>query len=388
MKEKIFTKDKTSISELIDTEPDPIDMIISGLIPKTSIIIISAPGGTSKSYLCLQLGVSVAINLPFLGKFLPQKSGRVLIISGEDEKGEVHRRLKNILNVDLEGLTEEKKEKVIKKLKTRLRIAFTHQESDFVLYSTRKEVDNADRIIRFCKDQLKYSPDVIIFDNLTVFHDADHNSADLASGMMRTLKKIHQSTSATIILIAHTNKSSQDGSLSSRLAAASVLGSAAFSNNARQVISMTQVTENDNLRFVGNTSSKDVVAMRISKANYGTLNKDILFLERNQDGVLKYIEPKSQDPRIESFNVIVTIKRNPSLNKTALVEKLRQEFKMSKNYATNLIQRLQNEKLIDQKETGTNNSKIFKVIKSGEALFEEVSEMFEDSEAEELEESA
>lgn len=365
---------------MLDNDPKPLEMLIPGLIPKTSIVTISAPGGTSKSYLCLALAINLATNTPFLGKFQPGKRRRVLIVNGEDDDAEVHRRMKNILAAVQADLSAEEKEEMLDRLAKRLRIAFTHNEPDFVLYSTKTFGENSRRISDFCTIDLKFPVDLIILDNLTVMHDADHNSADLASGFMRELKRIHKDTAATIILIAHTNKSSQDGNLYSRLASASVLGSTAFSNNSRLVISMTQVTANDGLDFGKDIATSDVVAMKISKANSGNLIKDILFLKRNHDGVLEYIEPIVVDPRHESYQVLSVIKNQPELNKTMLVEKLRNDCKMSKNAAFNLIERVLADKLIEQRETGVNNGKCFKITRLGEELYNEVASEFEQEE--------
>lgn len=386
--EKIFTEEKTSIHSMLEEEPSELEMLIPSLIPKTSIVIISAPGGSSKSFMALQLGFSLAAKKKFLGKFEPVKRRRVLYISGEDDKDEVHRRLKSIVDHQLDSGDPAKKAKCLEKVKDRLRIAFTHEEPNFLLYSNRTPLDNADRIIKFCVDALERPPDLIILDNLTVFHDADHNSADQASGMMRQLRKIHNKTLATVLLIAHTNKSSQEGNINSRLASASVLGSTAFSNNSRLVISMTQVNEGDKLTFPPDVKVKDVVAMKISKANSGILIKDILFLKRNHNGVVEYIEPITADPRIEVCKVLEAIGDNPEISKTELVGYLRTDCGMSKNAATNLIERVLADKLILQEETGTNNRKIFKITQKGEQFHHDFLEDFEQPEEDDLDNAA
>lgn len=69
----------------------------------------------------MQLAVSLAVKKPFLKRFQPEKSRRVLFINGEDDKNEVHRRLKNIVAVSLDDLSPKKAAKAKKNLKKRLK---------------------------------------------------------------------------------------------------------------------------------------------------------------------------------------------------------------------------------------------------------------------------
>lgn len=87
--------DLSNWEELAD---EPIDAVFdTGLVTGTMGLLI-APGGTGKSYLALQLALSVALGKSLLPGFTPMRRGPVLCCFGEDDRHELARRLKAICN--------------------------------------------------------------------------------------------------------------------------------------------------------------------------------------------------------------------------------------------------------------------------------------------------
>jgi RecA-family ATPase len=77
------------------TEPEPRKWIVPGYIPDETVTLLSADGGTGKSWIKLQLAVARALARDWLG-LLPEP-GKTLVLSCEDDLNEMHRRLDSIL---------------------------------------------------------------------------------------------------------------------------------------------------------------------------------------------------------------------------------------------------------------------------------------------------
>ena len=83
----------TDMSDWQELSRKPIDCVFQDGIPVGTLGLISAEGGTGKSYLSLILGISVALNKPLIDGFTPTKQGRVLFCFGEDDLHVVSKRI-------------------------------------------------------------------------------------------------------------------------------------------------------------------------------------------------------------------------------------------------------------------------------------------------------
>lgn len=73
-------------------EAIPRDFVFPGL-PVGKAAILSAPGGTGKSFLLLELGMSVAAGEPLIYGLAPEKAGPVRYVSFEEDEIDLHNRL-------------------------------------------------------------------------------------------------------------------------------------------------------------------------------------------------------------------------------------------------------------------------------------------------------
>lgn len=71
--------------------------IVEGWLPEQTIAMIVSPPGTYKTWILLDLAVSLATGTPFLGLAPVQKSGPVLLVQQEDFHGEIAERTATIL---------------------------------------------------------------------------------------------------------------------------------------------------------------------------------------------------------------------------------------------------------------------------------------------------
>jgi hypothetical protein len=82
------------ISREIDA-PRPDEYTISEIIPAKALVCLKTNGIYGKSTLAMQAAISVALDLPFLGKYSSQQ-GHVLFLSGQDTDDDNCRRFKRL----------------------------------------------------------------------------------------------------------------------------------------------------------------------------------------------------------------------------------------------------------------------------------------------------
>jgi len=93
-----FDNDATSISFIFDTEPPPREYLIPDFMPATESGLLVAAGGTGKGHLQIALAVSMALGFDFGGYSIPKPRG-VVLVSVEDDRNEMHRRMRAALDI-------------------------------------------------------------------------------------------------------------------------------------------------------------------------------------------------------------------------------------------------------------------------------------------------
>lgn len=82
------------LSALAGEEIRERDWIVPGLIPNSTVTMLSGDGGTGKSLLAIQLAIAAATARPWLEREV--KPGPVVLISAEDDREELHRRFADV----------------------------------------------------------------------------------------------------------------------------------------------------------------------------------------------------------------------------------------------------------------------------------------------------
>ena len=77
------------------SSPNPEDYIISEIIPAASLVCLKTNGVYGKSTFAMQAAMSVALGLPFLGKYRCQQ-GHVIFLSAQDTDDDNCRRFKRL----------------------------------------------------------------------------------------------------------------------------------------------------------------------------------------------------------------------------------------------------------------------------------------------------
>ena len=77
--------------------PRPEDYLISELVPSRSLVSLQTNDVYGKTTLAVQLAMSVAFGIPFLGTYTCPHPGKVLFINARDSDGDCHRRFKRLV---------------------------------------------------------------------------------------------------------------------------------------------------------------------------------------------------------------------------------------------------------------------------------------------------
>lgn len=177
--------------ELVDRSL-PIEQgpVAGGLVPRRSMCFLGGPPKLGKSLLALNLGLSVAAGVPFLGRFATVRS-RVLLIEAEVGLAGLQRRLRAMKaghSADLTG-------------------------SNFLVVSKGDlgrrppKIDDPEGFAVFRGLLEHHKPDLVIIDPLSRFHSmTDENSAGAMLGVLEQFDALVTEFGCSILVVHHHRK--------------------------------------------------------------------------------------------------------------------------------------------------------------------------------------
>jgi RecA-family ATPase len=243
------------------------EWVVENRILAGNVTLLSADGSTGKSTIALQLGASLVLKrTDWLGALI-NKSGEVMIVSAEDEEGELVRRLANILKA--------------------YRAKFADLDSRFHAYdlSDREAtMANFDRdgnlratqlLTQLEKRACEIRPALIVLDaSANVFGGDEINRVHVRKFIDR-LRILAKKTGAGILLLAHP-------SLTGMSSGSGLSGSTAWHNSVRGRMYFSKI------RPAGKTADDDVGddglrQLVVMKNNYGPENERVRL--RYKDGL-------------------------------------------------------------------------------------------------------
>jgi RecA-family ATPase len=263
--------------------------LMKDVIPAGIVFQMIAPGGTGKTMAALQLSVSCATGLPFAGMWEVGEPGAVLMLLGEDDEDELHRRIWNITN----HVTDEHPE-ALPLLSSNLYIKsvigtdnlLTSNDSD-----TREVKHTAlvDRLILTAQQipNLK----LIVIDPASRFRGGDENSAPDTTRFVQALERVAQATGAALLVIHHANKGSMSTAEASQNAAR---GSSALTDGVRLQINLATLNKEANKQYrLPEKEMRQYLTLAITKTNYSAPQGNIL-LKRGEGGYLSHVEEEGK----------------------------------------------------------------------------------------------
>src|SRR6266487_2611720 len=154
--------------------------LIENLWMRDAVGILGGPPRAYKSWLALDMAVSVASGTPCLGTFPVPRPGPVLLYAAEDSASSLRARLESI---------------------TRARhVAFDDLDVR-VITADRLRLDQLDDQQRFQATVALHQPQIVILDPLVRIHGADENASNAVAALLGYFRALQRSTGAGILLI-------------------------------------------------------------------------------------------------------------------------------------------------------------------------------------------
>lgn len=156
--------------------------------PVWGVNAVGMIAGSAKSYktwTALELALSVATGLPFLGKFPVEQSGRTLIYLAEDAEPLVRSRL----------------ESLCKHCKLDIR-----KIDLYVITAPVVRLDLAEHQEKLRQTVAHFKPRLLLLDPLVRLHRLDENNASEMSGLLGFLRTLQRSLDVAIVLVHHVSK--------------------------------------------------------------------------------------------------------------------------------------------------------------------------------------
>ncbi len=253
------------IARALDTEPEPLDFVLPGLLAGTVGSLI-APGATGKSFAALELLTQIATGKDMLG-IGQYPTGTAVIFAAEDPVNALHTRLKAVAghlgDCERENLKSNS-----------LILPCLGKAGDFL--DNGKTTADIEKVARGAR--------LVVIDTLSRWHTGEENERRDAARVMREMEKVAADTGAAVVFLHHTNKAAAmngdgDKQQSSR-------GSSVFVDEARWVAFLQTMTTQEAQTFGYNEDErKHYVRYGVTKANYCPPQLDI-WLRREEGGVL------------------------------------------------------------------------------------------------------
>jgi hypothetical protein len=172
-------------SELsIDSAP-PSHWLVEGLWSEQAVGILGGEPKCCKSFLALDLAVSVASGAPCLRRFAVQRTGSVLLFPAEDSLAVVRRRLEGICSaagVGFQSLPVE------------------------VITAPTLRLDTPKDRERLTNTVQAHQPRLLILDPLIRLHRVDENDASQISGLLSYLRQLQRAFQLAVLVVHHARK--------------------------------------------------------------------------------------------------------------------------------------------------------------------------------------
>ena len=257
----------------------------AGMLPRGKVGLLAAAGGVGKTYALCGLALAVVTRRPWLGHFPVGEGchGRAVLILGEEDPGELQRRLH--VQARAMELTREQRAAVVGILAlpgaSLDALALTQPEE----HGTRAATPYAGALFEHLKriaDKTGKGWDVVILDPLSRFAGPDvekDNSA--ATRLIQVLERFTTLPGNPAVIVAHhtSQTSRKEGPAELATAAATaVRGATGLTDGSRWVATLDEVAVSPLANLPGHAR------FRVVKSNYGRFPPGSLLLTREEAG--------------------------------------------------------------------------------------------------------
>lgn len=263
-----------NIAAWLMDDPPKQEWLFSNLIPKGIVGVITAQGGTGKTYMMLYIILSAITGTPFFKCFHPFKSLKVLALLGEDSSNEIWRRFKAILkNPDVKLKLDDLKN---------LRLLCGKSKPLMALEGGNPSLTQTQE---WLKSQVEdFMPDLIIIDPKSQWFGLEENNNDHNTQWVNCLKDLAAINGATVLFTHHVAKSS-----SNRLDQNAARGASALTDACRWVANMRRMDEETAKKYEIEDHWK-YVELLVTKNSYAPMLPGTLVFKFEENGSLSQVE--------------------------------------------------------------------------------------------------
>lgn len=188
--------DVVSFSEVINRYANfEVDWAVDNWLPTSTVGLVVAPPGSYKTWMLLDLALSISTGRPFLGKHEVLQQGPVLIIQQEDPFPLLLSRMANIM-----GLGDQSEDA------DQFEISLPFQTPNIHWHTNRAlNFNNENAVAGFMEAIEKHRPVLTVIDPLYSMVDADDYMAEGAQDML-LLKRLRDQFGCSFIVAHHTTK--------------------------------------------------------------------------------------------------------------------------------------------------------------------------------------
>lgn len=286
-----FAARKMDLLAAFDIEPEPLDLVLPGMVAGT-VGMIAGAGSAGKSMWSVQCGMSIACGADIFGLFegfggFELRPGRVVYACAEDQRPVLHHRLYNMAQ-HLRGAAPAEAPGLIDAIAQNLDIVDLYG-SGIAIEPQRPEwwTSNWWLLANFA-----HGARLVILDTLIRFAGgrSENDNVEMAA-MMSAVEMAVKSTGSTFLLLHHVGKASaRDGTAGSDQTA--VRGASSLTDNARWQANLQTMTVAEAAKR-GIEEPEDRrrwVSWEATKTNYGPPLRSV-WLYRGQSGILVADDP-------------------------------------------------------------------------------------------------
>jgi RecA-family ATPase len=280
-----FDLDSARIGHMLDTLPPERSWILPGILPLGVAGMLGGSGGVGKSYATLLLSCCIALEIDFwgLGTCAP---GSVMILSAEDDRDEMHRRLHTVLR----WLMTMYPRLDVSPLRDRLFISDRVGENNLLTRVEERTVVRTMLAEKVVTTASKLSDlQMIVLDPLSRFRGGGANGEEEATRFVEAVEVIRRGTGATVLVPAHTSKDAARGTTTGQDV---IRGSSALVDGMRWVGTLMAMSQDEaRKRGMAPEDARSWVRFDIPKGNYSSPFRGC-WLQRQEGGILEPMDPE------------------------------------------------------------------------------------------------
>lgn len=264
----------TQVSLRLKRRPKALEFIFkyndNGLIPRGIVGVLTATGGTGKTFFLLSMAMAAAGGSNF-GPINAPAAIKTLVIVGEDSQDELDRRLWDIGRGEFPEF---------------MCAASVYGELGPLMRLDGSQPVYADAYF-WLDETIRRHPGVelLILDPKSRFYGLDENNNDHATRWIQCLESLSKKYGLTIIFSHHTGKDNGD-----KISQGMGRGASAIVDGCRWQAGIVRMSEKE-ADSLGIENHRDYIVFNAPKGNYSPDIPKNIYFKRGENGVLEFAEP-------------------------------------------------------------------------------------------------